>query len=93
MVPVRRVTDHDTHTDRGEVPRPARFLGVACLLVGLLLAGALTGAAEDSFSTGPEVGERIPAFRLSDQHGEQRTFSDLAGPQGLLLLFYRTADW
>lgn len=60
----------------------------------LLMAVALAATADDSaFSPGPEVGERIPAFRLSDQNGNAQTFADLTGPEGLLLLFYRTADW
>ncbi len=62
----------------------------ALLSLGLLLAPALAGAA---IHTGPEVGAKIPSFEVRDQHGEVRTFADLRGPEGLLLLFYRTADW
>ena len=43
--------------------------------------------------TGPEVGAKIPTLEARDQHGELRSFADLRGPEGLLLLFYRTADW
>ena len=43
--------------------------------------------------TGPDVGETIPDFAAIDQHGVRRSFSDLAGPNGLLLLFHRSADW
>lgn len=41
--------------------------------------------------TGP--GERIPEFSLPDQSGELRSLKDLAGPNGLLLVFHRSADW
>jgi hypothetical protein len=65
-------------------------------LAGPLLALALLAApamAEEPLATGPEVGTRIPAFQARDQYGEMRTFEDLRGPEGLLLLFHRSADW
>ena len=65
----------------------------ALLLMVMVPASAAAAADEGVFSPGPEVGERIPEFRLSDQHGKAHAFADLTGPDGLLLLFYRTADW
>ena len=40
-----------------------------------------------------KVGERIPDFRAEDQYGKERRFGDLVGPQGLVLFFYKSADW
>jgi hypothetical protein len=34
---------------------------------------------------GPAVGEAIPAFELVDQEGRR--------PKGLVLVFFRSADW
>jgi peroxiredoxin len=56
--------------------------GVASLL---LLAASL--------EVGPAVGEKIPSFQATDQEGRARTFADLRGPKGLVLLFFRSADW
>jgi hypothetical protein len=42
---------------------------------------------------GPKVGETVPDFELRDQHGASRTLSSLAGPNGTMLVFYRSADW
>jgi hypothetical protein len=50
-------------------------------------------AQNDGATTGLKVGERIPDFALADQNGNQRKFSDLTGPAGLLLVFSRSADW
>jgi hypothetical protein len=50
-------------------------------------------AQNDGATTGLKVGEKIPDFALSDQNGNQRTFHDLTGPSGLLLVFSRSADW
>jgi len=50
-------------------------------------------AQNDGATTGLKVGERIPDYALADQNGNQRKFSDLTGPAGLLLVFSRSADW
>ena len=50
----------------------------------------LTARAAD---TGLQPGTSIPAFTLKDQDGKAQTLQSLAGPNGLLLLFSRSADW
>jgi hypothetical protein len=57
------------------------------------LAFFFTSAAQAEIATGPEVGTKIPDIQTLDQHGTMRSFEDLSGPEGLLILFYRTADW
>ena len=42
---------------------------------------------------GPQVGSRVPDFTLVDQKGQSRTLASLIGPKGLMLVFYRSADW
>ncbi len=50
-------------------------------------------AQNDGATSGLNVGQKIPAFALPDQNGNQKSFRDLAGPEGLLLVFTRSADW
>jgi len=50
-------------------------------------------ATNDGYATGPEPGERIPDFSLPDQEGRPRSVANLTGPNGLLLVFHRSADW
>jgi hypothetical protein len=50
-------------------------------------------AQNDGFRTGPEIGAKIPDFTLPDQSGRNRSLHDLTGPNGLLLVFSRSADW
>ncbi|MGE0450462.1 MAG: redoxin domain-containing protein [Vicinamibacterales bacterium] len=50
-------------------------------------------AMPDVRSLGPQVGSKVPDFSLPDQHGETRTLRSLMGPKGMLLVFYRSADW
>jgi hypothetical protein len=42
---------------------------------------------------GPQVGTRVPDFTLLDQKGRSRTLASLMGPKGLMLVFFRSADW
>ncbi len=67
------------------------------ILRGLVLTAGVVSlqvsAADSAFKSGPEVGDAIPRFELADQHGKPRDLDSLAGRNGLLLLFYRTADW
>ena len=74
-------------------------------LIALAMSAALTiGAAaqtkpaqktstESKLATGPAVGRKIPPFEAVDQNGKRQTFESLKGPNGLLLLFHRSADW
>ena len=61
-------------------------------LTGALL-GLLLQAGTSSVEPGPRIGETLPAFALQDQDGEPRDFASLKGPNGLVLVFYRSADW
>ena len=44
-------------------------------------------------STGPAVGERIPAFRAPDQNGQMQDFDSIKGPNGAAIYFMRSFDW
>ena len=59
----------------------------------LSLAAASLAAQEVAISPEPEIGQAIPQFSALDQNGERRDFDSLKGPNGLLLLFHRSADW
>jgi cytochrome oxidase Cu insertion factor (SCO1/SenC/PrrC family) len=46
-----------------------------------------------NLKTGPEVGQKIPAFSAVDQYGKVQNFESLKGPKGLVLFFNRSVDW
>lgn len=51
-------------------------------------------ASERMEHSGPAVGETIPAnFVTRDTSGTERRLDDLAGDNGLVLVFNRSADW
>jgi len=70
------------------------------LLMLMTLALAMTqsppaaaAAGVDPATLGPAVGQPIPKFEARDQDGRPRDFASLAGPDGLALVFFRSADW
>jgi hypothetical protein len=62
------------------------------LSIWLVLIGM--GAAQAPIaSVGPTIGSNAPAFSAVDQFGRTRTLESLLGRDGLMLVFFRSADW
>lgn len=55
-----------------------------------LVVGAI---AQNSVPTGPAVGSSVPVFEAAGQNGQVHNLQSLLGPKGLILVFYRSADW
>ena len=71
-----------------------RRLSLYSLLMVLLAAGA--GGAEPQVAIdalGPQVGAQVPAFSGVDQFGRPQSLQSVAGPEGAMLVFFRSADW
>ena len=73
--------------------RIVRALPIAAILIGLSIPVSAQGPLPEIQTLGPQIGDRVPAFTLPDQSGTQRTLQSLMGTRGLMLLFYRSADW
>lgn len=66
----------------------ARIVGLLMVVAAPFAVGA---AAED---LGPPVGSKAPDIGARpDQTGKPRTFADLTGRNGLVFMFFRSADW
>ncbi len=63
------------------------------LLAIVLLSLAAQVPALAPSELGPSVGQPLPAIAAPDQDGRMRDFVSLAGPKGLVLVFFRSADW
>jgi hypothetical protein len=46
-----------------------------------------------SGNAGVAVGKSAPTFQARDQFGKEQTISSLMGRNGLVLVFFRSADW
>ena len=42
---------------------------------------------------GPPAGSPMPQFDALDQNGARHTLKDILGPNGAVLVFFRSADW
>jgi hypothetical protein len=65
-------------------------------LAGVLVGGGLLAAAAaqvDVGRLGPQIGDVVPALRVTDHRGSVQTLASLAGPKGTMLVFFRSADW
>jgi hypothetical protein len=72
--------------------------GLAVLLVFISFGLAnvrdgVTSQEADSPSIGLQIGERAPNFASRDQFGHEQSIETLRGPNGTVLLFFRSADW
>ena len=73
--------------------RKAKF--IPGVVIALLMSFAHTAVAEDDYAKqwGPKVGTPLPAIAAADETGATRDFDSLAGENGLLILFNRSASW
>jgi hypothetical protein len=72
-------------------------ISLSSIAVVLLAATTVSGQPAspniDVTTLGPQLGGRIADFRLQDQNGKVWTRESLIGPNGLMLVFSRSADW
>ena len=71
----------------------AAHLGDAVTVRGILDGDVIQRASIAPMSIGRAVGQRAPAFSIRDQFGRLQTLDSLKGPNGTVLLFFRSADW
>ena len=57
------------------------------------LLNAFVRAQNEAATSGIGIGETAPAFELKDQFRNPQTPKSLMGRDGLLLVFFRSADW
>jgi len=69
---------------------PLAAFAVLALSAGPISAQDAPGAGIDF---GPAIGEHIDFGSLSDQTGAARDMASIAGENGLVLMFVRSADW
>jgi len=70
---------------------------LALVLLAILFAQPAAMAQSrtriDVSKLGPQVGEHVPDFTLKDQNGKTWTLQSIMGPKGVMIVFYRSADW
>jgi hypothetical protein len=72
-------------------PRTRHPLAAIAICIGLV--AIVAAQPPDPQTLGPKIGERVPEFSLTDQHGTTRSLKSTFGPKGAVLVFFRSADW
>jgi hypothetical protein len=65
---------------------------MACVLGAAILFAGVTVASASARDLGPPADVEARATR-PDQAGKPRTLPELMGKNGLVLMFFRSADW
>jgi len=65
---------------------------LSVFLLGLGLAPQNT-PVDSAPSIGINIGDKMPSFTGLDQFGHEVSSGTLRGPNGTVLLFFRSADW
>ncbi len=72
-------------------------MAVGCLASLLTIFGNVALASQqapvDVQRIGPQVGAAAPEFSGVDQFGRTHTLSSVMGSAGVMLVFFRSADW
>jgi hypothetical protein len=68
-------------------------LGDTVTANGTLEEDTIRLSSIELMSIGLAVGQKAPAFSVHDQFGRVQTLDSLKGPNGTVLLFFRSVDW
>jgi hypothetical protein len=68
-------------------------LGDTVTVLGTLNDDTIQVMSVELMTIGLAVGQKAPAFSIPDQFGKVQTLDTLKGPNGTVLLFFRSADW
>ena len=66
---------------------------LAALVLGFPSQAMQSRTPVEVASLGPQIGEQVPDFSLPDQNGRVWTRDSILGPNGAIVLFYRSANW
>ncbi len=86
----------DTNRVMYELEPQARVtarVGESVTVHGRLEGNTIRVASVAPMSIGLAVGHKAPAFSAPDQFGKTQTLDSLKGRSGVVLLFFRSADW
>lgn len=68
-------------------------LTAVLFVMSMLGSPAATAQTPNLGELGPTIGSRAADFSAADQFGRTQTLQSVMGRDGLMLVFYRSADW
>lgn len=73
--------------------QPLKYVYLAILFSSTLVCGDAPTWMQDTLALGIAAGAKAPGFELPDQSGRKRSMASLMDRRGLVLVFFRSADW
>ncbi len=73
--------------------KKSKALGLTGLLLSLLITANNAFSAQETLSVGPNVGSKAPMLSTVNVQGDSQSIKQLSGDKGLVILFFRSADW
>lgn len=70
-----------------------RTLTFSGLILGCLFSVNNALAEQQSLAIGPNTGEMAPEITVKNNQGDAETIESLSSDKGLIILFFRSADW
>jgi hypothetical protein len=68
-------------------------VAIAACALATIGVSSQSAAVADTSKLGPQIGSTAPAFTGVDQFGKTYSLSSALGPKGVMLVFFRSADW
>jgi peroxiredoxin len=75
------------------VTKPIFATSVISILLSLILFSLPSFAKSVSIDVGPTVGDKAPSLTVIDKNKTAMSIDDLTAKKGLIILFFRSADW
>lgn len=66
---------------------------IAFIIANIMLSSYLFAAKPAAIETGPPLNQTVPELSVADIEGHRQTIKQLTGDKGLVLVFFRSADW
>ncbi len=70
-----------------------RFFCYASLVAALAVVASARQPEVAIDALGPQVGAVVPALAGVDQFNRPQTLESVSGPEGAMVVFFRSADW
>lgn len=68
-------------------------MGILLIVLPVVLLLLAISLPAQTLDIGPRVGDVFPPFEMKDQHGMTRDLASVLGPNGAIVVLYRSADW
>ena len=70
-----------------------RIASQFAVIASLTLISSIANAEMKSIEAGPQIGSKVADLNLLDQFSDKQDLSNILGPEGAIIVLFRSADW